>query len=67
MHDFHVQCGMSPEQKEMIHNKIVECAAKEGGSDADVQAIMAHTPPTTHAGKCVGACVAEAGGLVSHL
>lgn len=49
----------------MVKQKIIECGKKEGASDAEVQSMMAHNPPTTHEGKCVGACVTEATGVVS--
>lgn len=68
MYNFHVQCGgLTPEQKEMIKQKAIECVKKEGASDADLQTMMSHNPPTTHEGKCVAACMAEASGAVSDL
>lgn len=51
---------------ERINQKIIECGAKEGASDADVQELIARNPPSTYAGKCTVACVVESGGMVSH-
>lgn len=43
-------------------NKIT---AKEGATEADIQEVLEHKPCTTYASKCIGACLAEMGGLVS--
>lgn len=43
---------------------LIVIVAKEGASEADVQEVLSHKPPSSHAGKCVGACVGEAGGMV---
>lgn len=40
-------------------------AAKEGASDADIQEVLTRKPPSSHAGKCIGACIAETSGMVS--
>lgn len=61
------QCGLAPEQLEMLKQTIKDCAAKEGASDADVQEIFDRKPPSSHGGKCTVACVAEVAGMVSQL
>lgn len=57
---------MTPEMKEKMKAKMVECAGKEGASEAEIQNMLGHNPPTTHEGKCVIACVGEASGMVSN-
>lgn len=49
---------------ELLKAKIKDCAAKEGASDADVQEIFDHKPPSTRGGKCTAACVGETGGVI---
>lgn len=58
------QCDLTPEQWAKLHEKIVECGAKEGASDADVQELLERKQPSTHLGKCTVACVMETGGMV---
>lgn len=51
---------------ELIRSYVIDCAGKEGVSSADLSNILSKRPPTTYAGKCVGACVGETIGMVSH-
>lgn len=44
-----------------------ECAAKEGATDADIQAAMSFKLPTTKSGKCLNACVGEQIKVVSDI
>lgn len=44
-----------------------DCAAKEGASDADIQAAMSFKLPATKPGKCLNACVGEQIKVVSHI
>lgn len=41
-----------------------ECAAKEGAPASEVESILAHRGPSTHEGKCIGACFGETTGVV---
>lgn len=41
-----------------------ECATKEGGSQTDVEELIAKKPASSKAGKCVRACLAETIGMV---
>lgn len=45
------------ERHEMFEKMVVNCANKEGASEADIDAILAHTEPSTYEGKCIGACM----------
>lgn len=44
---------------------ISECAAQEGATDADVEAVLTMEIPTTKAEKCLNACIGEKTGVVS--
>lgn len=58
---------MSKEQAvEMFTKMTKECAAKEGGTAADVEEALAKKPPSTMSGKCMNACVLEGAGIVSY-
>lgn len=43
---------------------VVDCAAKEGAPNSEVESILAHRGPSTYEGKCIGACFGEATGTV---
>lgn len=62
-----LQCGLTPQQLDMLKQTIKDCAGKEGASDADVQEIFDRQPPSSHGGRCTIACVAETAGMVSQL
>lgn len=47
---------MSQKKLDFLKAMLADCASKEGASDADLQEILAKKPPSTHAGKCIGAC-----------
>lgn len=56
---------MSAADRQAIKVKLgAECQAKEGASDADMQALAKHEDPPSHEGKCVIACVMETIGVV---
>lgn len=43
---------------------IKDCAGKEGATEADIQELYDHKPPSTHPAKCVAACVGETAGMI---
>lgn len=53
------------EQRIELFTKMAnECTTKEGGSQTDVDEMIAKKPASSKAGKCVRACVAETIGMV---
>lgn len=52
---------------EMFSKMTKDCAAKEGGTAADLEEALARKPPSTTSGKCMSACVLEGPGIVNHL
>lgn len=59
---------MTKEQmKEGLTKLANDCSAKEGGSAADVDEVIAHKLPTTEPGKCIHACIGETVGVVSSI
>lgn len=57
---------MTAEEKAELEKHLLgDCKAKEGGTDADVELMVKREHPTTHTGKCMSACIAEAIGVVS--
>lgn len=57
---------MSQKKLELLRAIIIDCAGKEGVSSDDLENILSKKPPTTYAGKCVGACVGETVGMVNY-
>lgn len=48
----------------MYQDLVGKCRAQEGASDADIQEMAAHQPPSTSSGKCLNACIMESVGIV---
>lgn len=48
----------------MMELIIMDCMAKEGGSEADLVDIMAFVLPSTRAGICLNTCLMESTGVV---
>lgn len=42
----------------------MDCASKEGASEADILELISFEVPTTRSGQCLNACVMETVGLV---
>lgn len=58
--------AMSEEEKKAIETQLLnDCKVKEGGADSDLQLMLNREHPTSPAGKCMSACIAESIGLVS--
>lgn len=56
---------MSPEERRtLLKAFIAECKEKEGGSDADVDEMVARKAPSTKSAKCMHACVSELVGAI---
>lgn len=54
------------ERKTMEKSMLTECKAKEGGTDADIENLMAREMPATQSAKCMNACMVETVGLVKN-
>lgn len=52
------------ERQAMFGEVIAKCKANEGASDDEVQAAIAHAPPTSRASQCFHACIMENIGVV---
>lgn len=58
---------MTKEERSQFAKALAEdCRDKEGGSDADVAAVMNHQPPNTKSLKCMHACMHEKLGVISN-
>ena len=54
------------ETKQLFIVTAQECKTKEGASEDDFSNLVVKKPPTTHEGKCLGACIFEKMGIVSY-
>lgn len=56
---------MSVDERKAKKEALVEqCKTKEGASDADAKVYLDNEVPTSHGGKCLGACIMETIGIV---
>lgn len=51
---------------QMLLNMMTNCAMNEGASDTDVNLMMKNKAASTHAEKCIAACVGEESGMVRY-
>lgn len=49
----------------MMTMMIEKCGAKEGANEAEIKLTVDKKMPTTFAGKCIQACLAETAGMVN--
>jgi PBP/GOBP family len=53
------------DERELVNHVLVECKAKEGGSDEDFNKMLNEQVPETKTAKCMAACAYEKVGVVS--
>lgn len=56
---------MSRKKLEYLKSTVISCGELKGAAQADIDEIFAHKSPSNRLGKCIEACVIEAGGIVS--